>query len=42
MGSTNFIDLRKPHEETAQPTKLLAANAAHLAACLKARSYPGV
>ena len=42
MGSTNYKDLRKPHKETAQATKLLAANAAHLAACLKSKTYPGV
>lgn len=42
MEGTDYKDLRKPHKETAQATKLLAANAAHLAACLKAKSYPGV
>lgn len=42
MGSTDYKDLKKPHEETVQATELLAANAAHLAACLKAKPYPGV
>src|SRR5262245_58550134 len=42
MGSTDYKDLRKPHKETAQATRLLAANAAHLAACLKAKTYPGI
>lgn len=42
MAGTDYKDLRKPHRETVQATKLLAANAAHLAACLKAKAYPGV
>lgn len=42
MGSTDYKDLHKPHKETVQATELLAANAAHLAACLKAKPYPGV
>ena len=42
MASTDYKDLRKPNKKTAQATRLLAANAAHLAACLKARTYPGV
>lgn len=42
MGSTDYKDLNKPHKETVQATELLAANAAHLAACLKAKPYPGV
>jgi multimeric flavodoxin WrbA len=42
MGSTDYKDLKKPYKETVQATKLLAANAAHLAACLKAKGYPGV
>lgn len=41
MEGTDYKDPRKPHKETAQATKLLAANAAHLATCLKAKSYPG-
>lgn len=42
MGSTDYKDLQQPHQETMQATKLLASNAAHLAACLKAADYPGV
>lgn len=42
MGSTDYNDLRKPFKKTTQATKLLAANAAHLAAFLKAKAYPGV
>jgi multimeric flavodoxin WrbA len=42
MGSTDYKDLRRPYKETRDATKLLAANAAHLAACLKAKAYPGV
>jgi multimeric flavodoxin WrbA len=42
MGSTDYQDLRKPHKETVQATKLVAANAPHLAACLKAKTYPSV
>lgn len=42
MGSTDYIDLRKPHEKTAEATALLASNAMHLAKLLKKSSYPGV
>jgi multimeric flavodoxin WrbA len=42
MGSTDYKDLKQPHKETEQATRLLAANAAHLAACLAEKNYPGV
>jgi multimeric flavodoxin WrbA len=42
MEGTDYKDLRKPHQKTTQATKLLAANAAHLAACLKRKAYAGV
>ncbi len=41
MGSTDYKDLRKPYDKTVQATKMLAANAAHLAKLLKASPYPG-
>ncbi|QPF83821.1 NAD(P)H-dependent oxidoreductase [Bradyrhizobium genosp. L] len=42
MGSTDYKDLPKPYDNTVQTTKMLAANAAHLARLLKAATYPGV
>ncbi len=42
MGSTDYKDLKKPYDKTMQTTKMLAANAAHLAGLLKERGYPGV
>jgi multimeric flavodoxin WrbA len=42
MGSTDYKDLRKPYDKTVEATAMLAANAAHLAALLKGKSYPGV
>jgi len=42
MGSTDYKDLRKPYDKTVQATKMLAANAAHLAGLLKSATYPGV
>jgi multimeric flavodoxin WrbA len=42
MEGTDYKGLRKPHQKTTQATKLLAANAAHLAACLKRKAYAGV
>jgi multimeric flavodoxin WrbA len=42
MGSTDYKDLRKPYEKTDQTTRMLAANAAHLAGLLRQKSYPGV
>lgn len=42
MGSTDYKDLKKPYDKTVQTTKMLAANAAHLAGLLKERRYPGV
>ena len=41
MGSTDYRDLRKPYDKTVQATKMLAANAAHLAKLLKGSPYPG-
>jgi multimeric flavodoxin WrbA len=42
MGSIDYKDLRKPYDKTVQTTKMLAANAAHLCALLKASTYPGL
>ncbi len=41
MGSTDFKDLERTPEKVKQTAKMVAANAAHLAALLKARPYPG-
>ena len=41
MGSTDYKDLRKPYEPTVEATRLMAANAAHLAGLLKRNPYPG-
>ncbi len=40
MGSTDYKDLKAPYDKTVQTTKMLAANAAHLAALLKESRYP--
>lgn len=42
MGSVDYKDLKAPFEATAQATKMLAANAAHLAGLLKGSHYPGI
>lgn len=42
MGSTDYKDLKAPYDKTVQTTKMLAANAAHLAALLKESRYAGV
>lgn len=42
MGSTDYKDLDKPYDKTVQTTKMLAANAAHLARLLKSAPYCGV
>jgi multimeric flavodoxin WrbA len=42
MGSTDYKDLEKPYDKTAAATRMLAANAAHLAGLLQERRYPGV
>ncbi|PAY04717.1 NADPH-dependent oxidoreductase [Bradyrhizobium sp. UFLA03-84] len=42
MGSTDYKDLDKPYDKTVQTTKMLAANAAHLARLLKSAPYRGV
>jgi|SRR5579864_2681862 len=41
MASTDYKDLRKPYDKTEQATRMLAANAAHLAGLLKYKTYPG-
>lgn len=40
MHGTDYLDLRSPRERTASATRSLAANAAHLAALLRAKPYP--
>ncbi len=40
MKSTDYVELSETPEATAQTTKVVAANAAHLAHLLKARAYP--
>jgi multimeric flavodoxin WrbA len=42
MGSVDYKDLTRPYDKTAQTTRMLAANAAHLAKSLKASPYPGL
>ena len=42
MGSTDYADLRKPYDKTAQATAMMAANAVHLAGLLAKKIYPGV
>ena len=40
MGSTDYKDLRKPYEKTEKTTRMLAANAAHLAGLPRQKTYP--
>jgi multimeric flavodoxin WrbA len=40
MGSTDYQDLQDKPEKTATTTRILAANATHLAKLLKASNYP--
>ena len=42
MGSVNYVDLQGTPETVVDMLKMAAANAAHLAAALKAENYPGV
>lgn len=42
MGSTDYKDLQATPDKVAQTTKMLAANAAHLASLLAVKPYPGV
>ena len=42
MGSTDYKDLQATLDKVAQTTKMLAANAAHLASLLAVKPYPGV
>jgi multimeric flavodoxin WrbA len=42
MGKVDYKDLKEPYDKTVQGTRMLAANAAHLARLLKAARYPGV
>lgn len=41
MGSVDFKDLDKTPEKVTETAKMVASNAAHLAALLKAKPYPG-
>ncbi|BBK44176.1 hypothetical protein STVA_41960 [Allostella vacuolata] len=42
MAATDYKDLRKPYEPTVQATRMMAANAAHLAGALSGKPYPGL
>jgi multimeric flavodoxin WrbA len=42
MGKIDYKDLKEPYDKTVQTTRMLAANAAHLAGLLKAARYPGL
>jgi len=42
MGSTDYKDLKTPYAKTAQTTRMLASNAAHLAGLLKSSTYSGL
>lgn len=42
MGSVDYKDLPRPYDKTLQTSRMLAANAAHLARLLKASPYPGL
>lgn len=42
MGATDYKDLAQPYGKTMRATRMLAANAAHLARLLKAEQYPGL
>ena len=41
MGEVNFKDLKAMPRAVTKTAKMVAANAAHLAALLKAQAYPG-
>jgi len=41
MGSTNFKDLPQTPDKVVKTAKMVASNAAHLAALLKEKPYPG-
>jgi len=41
MGSTDFRDLKRTPEKVEETARMVAGNAAHLAALLKAKPYPG-
>jgi len=41
MGSTDFKDLRKVAQMVEKTAKMVASNAAPLAASLKSQPYPG-
>jgi multimeric flavodoxin WrbA len=41
MGSTDFKDLKKTPDKVSETAAMVASNAAHLAALLKAKPYPG-
>lgn len=41
MGSTDFKDLKETPEMVAKTAKMVASNAAHLAALLQSRPFPG-
>ena len=41
MGSTDFRDLKRTPEKVEETARMVAGNAAHLAALLKANPYPG-
>jgi multimeric flavodoxin WrbA len=42
MGRTDYKDLAQPYDKTVETTRMLAANAAHLARLLKRANYPGL
>lgn len=42
MASTDYKDLEAPYDKTVQTTRMLASNAAHLAALLKSAPYNGL
>lgn len=42
MASVDYKDLKQAYDKTVQTTRMLAANAAHLARLLKASTYPGI
>jgi multimeric flavodoxin WrbA len=42
MGSTDYKDLKTPYDKTVQTTRMLAANAAHLARLLTSAPYKGL
>jgi multimeric flavodoxin WrbA len=41
MGDVNYVDLKHAPRKTAEATRMLASNTAHLARLLKAQTYPG-